>query len=331
KPPAMRVVLLIALIWLLVPHYAGLSPNPRLNHQVPFSLTPVAIRRDGGNRVGQLRFLRGYRLASADPAFGGWSSLLVEGDRFTLLSDGGELIRFRLDDTGRMSAPEMFSLPTGPGTGWTKDDRDSESMVRDPATGRLWVGFENWNAIWRYAPGFARAERHVEPPAMQQWPPNGGPETMARLADGRFLVIAEQVRDTAPPSVREALLFDRDPTETRHPPLRFSYMPPPGGFDPSDATQLPDGRIILLNRRLHLPDGFEVAVSIIDPRAIRPGATVKGSEIARFAGDVLHDNYEGIAVGADAGGPVIWIVSDDNQNMFQQSLLLAFRLDPATR
>ncbi|MFX6027712.1 esterase-like activity of phytase family protein, partial [Acinetobacter baumannii] len=83
-----------------------------------------------------------------------------------LLSDGGEMLRFNLDSGGRVRAPEMQSLPAGPGTGWSKEDRDSESMVRDPRTGQLWVGFENWNAIWRYAPGFARAERHVEPREM---------------------------------------------------------------------------------------------------------------------------------------------------------------------
>ena len=40
------------------------------------------------------------------------------------------------------------------------------------------------------------------------------------------------------------------------------------------------------------------------------------------------DNFEGVAVADDGGGaPLVYILSDDNFNFFQRTLLLLFRLD----
>lgn len=324
----MRLFWSVLLLLIFIPGWTNMAPNDHLDRSARITVVPVSIRPGASDRrVGRLTFLRGYRLTSRDSAFGGFSSLSVDGDRFTLLSDGGEILRFALDSQGRLTAPVTASLPAGPGTGWDKADRDSESMTRDPATGQIWVGFENSNEIWRYSPGFAQAERRAARAAMHDWPLNGGAESMVRLRSGAFVVLAEQATPRHGPG-RIALRFDGDPTVTKTPPVRFIYLPP-DGFDPSDATELPDGRLIVLNRHFSLRHGFTVIVTIIDPAAIRPGARVRGVAIARFAGDVLHDNYEGIAVARDGGRPVLWIVSDDNQSDFQQTLLLEFRLDPA--
>jgi hypothetical protein len=323
----MRLIWSVLLVLWLVPGWSTLSPREGLGSAARFTVTPVAIRGGSADRkVGRLTFLRGYRLTSPDPAFGGFSSLLVEGDRFTLLSDGGDIVRFRLDSAGHVANPWFGALPGGPGTGWVKEDRDSESMTRDPASGRIWVGFENYNQIWRYASGLARAERWVAPAAMRDWPSNGGPEAIVRLHDGRFVVFSEQ-QPGAHGQGRAALLFAGDPTAGNRPPLRFTYLPP-RHYEPSDVAELPDGRLIVVNRRFSIGAWFTVVLTMVDPAAIRAGAMLKGTEIARFSDGVLHDNYEGVAVVRDRGNVNLWIVSDDNQSVFQQSLLLEFRLDP---
>src|SRR4051794_31628260 len=56
-------------------------------------------------QVGALTYLGGVSLSSRDEAFGGFSSLSVVGDRFTLLSDGGNVVRFRMDADFRISKP----------------------------------------------------------------------------------------------------------------------------------------------------------------------------------------------------------------------------------
>src|SRR3546814_7012325 len=87
-----------------------------------------------------------------------------------IFSDGGNVVRFRMGRDWRIGAPQFTNLPDGPGAGWEKLDRDSESLAVDPATGDHWVGFENSNEIWRYDAGFTRALGHVAPPAMHNWP-----------------------------------------------------------------------------------------------------------------------------------------------------------------
>ncbi|OYY91269.1 MAG: hypothetical protein B7Y45_04145 [Sphingomonas sp. 28-66-16] len=325
----MRLLLSILLVLMMVPGWSGAERVAQFDRHRAFRARPVALfpGTPERRRLGALVFERGYVLASGDPEFGGFSSLLVDGDRFVLLSDSGEAIGFRLDQAGGLKERRFATLREGPGSGWDKADRDSESMTIDPATRQLWVGFENSNEIWRYAPGFARAETHSAPPAMHDWPGNRGPEAMVRLRDGRFVVIGES-EPWPGGKGRAAIRFDGDPTIHPRRGIRFSYLPPKG-YSPSDITELPDGRLAILNRRFTVFAGFRVVLTLIDPRAIRAGALVKGIELARFAPPSLHDNYEGIAAVREQGAIKLWIVSDDNQSIFQQTQLLKFRLDEA--
>ena len=192
----MRVFLAFSLLLLITPDWAG---EERL--ALPGGVAQVTAERVMLNpddpamrRVGALTFLGGVALDSRDPAFGGFSALLAEGDRFTLLSDGGNLLRFRMGSDWRPRAVRFDPLPAGPGTGWRKVDRDSEAMAIDSQDGRVWVAFESSNAVWRYAPDFTRGERWRAPPAMAKWPTGGGAESMTRLRDGRFVVLSESQR-----------------------------------------------------------------------------------------------------------------------------------------
>lgn len=331
----MRILGLVLLVLLLVPQWSGTPRLPLLGPRPVFTASPVLLvpGQPRVRRIGGLVFERGYRLTSPDSTFGGFSSLLVDGDRFTLLSDGGNIVRFRLDAAGRVHDRRFAELPDGPWTGWSKGERDSESMTRDPAGQSIWVGFENANAIWRYAPRLRRATGHAAPPAMADWSINGGPEAMVRLRDGRFIVISETHRGrfgARPADTRDALLFATDPVLAPRRVTRFRYHTRPG-FNPTDIAELPSGNLVLLNRRFSLWRGFEATVAILPRRSIGPGTSAQAIEIARFEAPFVHDNLEGIAVVEDAHGTALWIVSDDNQSALQQSLLMKFRFDPAWR
>lgn len=322
--PLATLFFVVAAVLLLAPGWSGeerlkLPETPARILARPILLDPGAPSR---RQVGALTFLNGVELTSPDRAFGGFSALLARGDAFMLLNDGGNVARFRLGPNGRVSEPSFAPLPAGPGTGWTKQQRDGEALAFDPHTGRLWIAFERANAIWRYGPDLRSAERAVRPVAMSHWRRNGGAEAMARLADGRFLVIAEE-RTRGPG--REALLFTGDPTDGREP-LRFRYLPP-DGFDPSDATQLPDGRVLVLNRWWGPPLRFRSALTVLDAGAMRPGAVIKGREIARIAPPLQTENFEGVAATLDQGRTVIWLLSDAGTPRFERTLLLRFGLD----
>ncbi len=318
---ALMILLALSCAW------SGPPRRPILGDRADIATWPVLLDERDPKKVtvGALTFLGGLQLTSSDGAFGGFSSMTVEGDRFTLLSDGGTIARFRLDGALRLTEPQFADLPAGPGTGWDKPERDSESMTRDPGTGRVWVGFERFNQIWRYSPGLTLPARGVAPTPMADWSVNGGAESMVRLHDGRFLVIAET--DRWPHSgARHALLFARDPVERPLKGFVFGYFPP-AGFDPSDAVELPDGRVLVLNRRIDLPFNWSAVLTVIDPRDFRPNRAVRGREIARLAAPLTVDNYEGLAITHEGSATILWMVSDDNQLVLQRTLLMKFKLD----
>lgn len=326
----MRVVLAVLILLICQLSASGEEPQLAFVGAARMSATQVTLdpKDPARRRAGALTYLGGVRLRSPQAAFGGFSSMQVHGDRFTLLSDGGQTVRFRMGGDFRPRDLFFGALAGGPGTGWRKGDRDSESQTTDPATGRVWVGFENANAIWRFdAQG--RTEAHARPPAMADWASNGGPEAMVRLASGAFVVISETTRPKGGAGHngdRIGLIFGGDPTDPKVPVQPFVYTPPKG-YDPTDMAELRDGRVLVLNRRVSLSDFFTARLVMIDRGAIRPGARVQGREIATLAAPLLHDNFEALAVTEQQGATIVWIASDDNREWFEQSLLLKFRLE----
>lgn len=324
---AMRILLSILLVLLFLPDWSGEPRLPLLPDHATIRVEQVALVGRDPARVtlGGLTYLGGVELHGPRPAFGGFSAMMVEGERFTLLTDGGNIVSFAMGGDWTPRAVRFAALPAGPGRGWHKRERDSESLTRDPATGQLWVGFERANEIWRYAPGFSAAQAHSAPPAMAKWSSNGGTEAMGRLRDGRFVVLAEDRRGSAKGTVR-GLAFNGDPVKAPRRGFTFSYRPP-RGFKPTDMAELPDGRIAILNRRFAVSSAFTAALTLVPRAAIRPGAVVTGREIARFEAPVRHDNFEALAVVREGRDTILWIASDDNQWPVQRSLLLKFRLD----
>jgi len=305
----------------------ALAPLPLAFRTVPQGVTATPVALDphdpGRTSLGKLRYLGGWVLKGTDRRFGGISSMTLQDGHFVMLSDGGVITRFRFaGKPGPVADYAMSELPDGPGDGTRKVDRDSESSTFDPVSGHVWAGFETRNQIWRYTKGFAKADGHVAPKLMATWPNNEGAEAMVRLRDGRFLVFAE-TRKRADGS-HLALLFPGDPVEGAQP-VVFGYRGPPH-FSPTDAAELPDGRVVVLHRRFNIPGGFAGALTVFDPREITPGGDVTGKPLAMLAPPLTVDNMEALAVDTQGGRTVLWIASDDNYFFGERTLLMAFAL-----
>ncbi len=280
-------------------------------------------RRD----IGGLHFLGGWVLTSDDPEFGGISAMVLDGDGFVAISDAGGLFRFALNGEGVITRADIAQLSAGPipddGGEVRKQDRDAEGLAHDPGTGRYWVAFERANGFWRFDSAFDRSEANIAPEEMEDWPANGGPEAMVRLADGRFLVFSEA--GDGPGDSREVLLFSGDPVEAGPPPLRLGYRPP-GEHRITDAALLPDGRLLVLNRDFSIFAGVSVIVSIVSLDTLAAGTILEGDIVARLDPPVTIDNMEALAVEERNGRTIIWMASDDNFNPLQRTLLLQFEL-----
>jgi hypothetical protein len=319
-----RMLLLIVIAGVLI-------SGPRKtfsNYSQNIALKPLLLdnNRPQIRRVGQLEFMAAWELGSGNQNFGGISALTALTDgRFVGTSDAGTLIGFGLANDDRIDRPFIAPLPNAFDKGLGYADRDSESIAYDPASGRFWVGYEGKAAIRRFSPGFARTEAVAYPIAMQKWGANSGAEAIIRLNDGRFAAFSEGF--DRPDGSYEALLFAGDPAEHGTRFFRFGYAPPKG-YQITDATLLPDGRVLTLNRRVAIPEGFTAIISILDPSQIIAGATVTGTPIAVLAPPLLVDNMEGITTTQERGRTIVWMISDNNFNIFQRTLLMKFALLP---
>jgi hypothetical protein len=306
---------------------SGSTPGtPSIVKAQKLTIFSQPVRLDPSNpqrqRNGRLTFLGGWHLTSDARIFGGLSALDVNGNRVTALSDIGAIIRFRLGRFGTVSDASLSPIPSGCGPVKAKTDNDTESLAHDGARSSWWIGMEWRNIICRTNGDFTQS-RFVAPRDMADWPRKRGPESLLRLNDGRFLTIAEEKFDQ---SVHRAILFDRDPTDPAAKAVQLSYRGP-DGFSPVDAAQLPDGRILVLNRRFALTSLFTANLMLLDPSAMTPGSILSGQVIATFESPVITDNFEGLAVSTENRRTIIWIVSDDNYMRWQRTLLLKFALD----
>jgi hypothetical protein len=321
----LRLVLLFPLMGALFGIWASAERAwaPIVPHRAVLNVAPVT----GIDRVnGPLRLLGAWSLTSTDPDFGGISALLALGDaRLVALSDAGGVFRFTADGTPRV-AMQLSQIPRGCGLRGLKKFQDSEAMAADPATGAVWIALERRDELCRTDGALAATSATQRPPAMAPWPNTGGAEAMVRLADGRFLVFAERDADSTNP-VTPVLVFDGDPAMPGTAVTRRAYRAP-AGYRPADAAQLPDGRILVLNRRFALPFRFSARLVAIDPGALDGDAVLRGAIVARFGPPALAENFEALAAERTAQGTILWIAADNNFLGLQRTLLLKYRLVP---
>lgn len=324
-----RRLLAVLLLIAVLPVSCLRESRPVPDHRQRISVTPLPLPAEAlsAPHLGPFRLEGVWRIASRNPMFGGYSTLQrLRDGQFLAISDHGHALRFSPpgDPPGSVRMQDLVS-----GVRRSKKERDAESSAYDPATGRIWIGWEGSNSISRHG-GDLRRHASVAPPAMRGWSLNGGAEAMTRLADGRFLVLAESFTSRFEDRRHEALLFPGDPTEGGTP-LRLT-LSGPARFSPTDMAQLPDGRVLILMRRAvwPLPFRFVGRIALADPAEIRAGEVWRARTVAYLSSSLPVDNFEGIVAEPRADGKVtVWIMSDDNGAATQRTLLWKMMVDPA--
>ena len=278
-------------------------------------------------RVGRLHFLGGLDLRWDKTGFGGISGLSVSvGGRLTAVTDRGHWFTARIvrERTGRLVDlvdAALRPLLDTEGRPVAGEWRDAEALERLPS-GDWLVSFEQRHRVWRYAAqtgGLAgRPAPLPTPRALARAPANGGLETLAPLPDGRVLMLTQSLK-RADGALAGWIIGDG---------IKAIGYRPARGFKPTDAALLPNGDLLVLSRYFSFLGGFKARLERVPAGAIEAGAALRGAPLAHFVPPLTVDNFEGLAVTRDAdGGTLIYIVSDDNFNFLQRTLLLLFRLD----
>ena len=316
-----RLALIIALAVLAVGGVRTIYPSDSQDinlRELPLNSDNLAQRQ-----VGALEFVAAWELRSHNENFGGISALVaLTNGRFVAIGDAGTLIRFGLTNDGRIDRATIAPLPNLQGPKMSYKDRDSEGLTYDPDSGQYWVSFEGKHAIRRYSTSFAQQTGLVRPTILQKLPRNKGAESMVRLQDGRFIIIAESLDD----DIHSAWMFSGDPIENATTATPFKFRPP-AGYRVTDAVQLPDGRIAILNRAVGFLSGFTAKVSLLNPESISRGSVLSADVIASLSAPLLVDNMEGVTVTNEGNKLFLWLISDNNFTIFQRTILMKFRLN----
>lgn len=206
---------------------------------------------------------------------------------------------------------------------------DAESVIVEPGTGDLIVGYEDAPVLGRVSPDLARWSR-IPLPVLAEWPDNQGPEAMTRLADGRTVIVGETYAHWLDRTRHPGLIFPGTPRPFESP-ARFELVMP-AGYRPSELAQMPDGRLLVLGRHFSLM-GFRSVIAVFAPQDVRPGAVITPQVIARIDDPRIRDNYEGMTVTREAdGSQIVWLVSDSNEMVWaQRTLMLKLRIGPEAR
>jgi hypothetical protein len=287
----------------------------------------------GLTRFGALEFLGGVELSSANPLFGAISAIRFRPDqrRFVSVLDTGHWLTGTIerDGDGRLKgiadARIMPMLDRLGETDTGKSAMDAEGLALKGD--HVLVSYEQYHRVDAYPdPGFETSPPDGTVPILIPRKKLRGNRSLEALMiapsssplSGATVVVAEDSLDEQGNML--AAVLD-GPLKGRFT-VRHS-----DDFDASDGVFLPDGDLLLLERRFSLARGIGVRIRRIAGADIRPGAVVDGTIIFEANSSYQIDNMEGLDAFRAADGTIhLIMVSDDNHSILQRSLMLEFRL-----
>lgn len=314
---------------------AGASSSWAAGDDVPVISRQISDFRIGSSETqfGSLEFLGGLEMVSSRALFGSLSSIRFRPDQkhFVVVLDTGQWLTGSIerDVKGRLSGlsdVEITPMKNSAGRSFEgKGHMDAEGLAFDGD--RILVSFEQAHRVDVYPdPGFAGSGAIATLPILiprKMLDDNRGIETItvapaSSPLRGGVVVVSERGLDSD--GNRLAAILSG--------PLkgRFSVKRD-GSFDITDGAFLPNGDLLLLERRFNMAEGIGMRLRRIKGADIRPGAVVDGDLLLEGNFNSQIDNMEGLdAFQAADGTTHIILVSDDNHSILQRNLMLEFRL-----
>lgn len=291
-------------------------------------------------RIGPLRYLGGVKLSARHPQFGGFSGLAILDvsdnvvTRLLAVTDQAHWLTLDLLYSADLQLSGVANALIAPvldrfGQPMAKADGDSEGLaLRTDADGGQIAGltFENRVRLAEHAGPFSgqtgpalvtRPTREVALPTLGTLPFNSGPEAFRYLGSaGDFVVITEGGEG---PDGSKAAMVRRGEMD-----IAFGVRTSEG-FAPTDVAVLAGERLLLLTRRYNPFLGVAAELSVLDIAGVTTGEVRTARTVVRLAPPLSVDNFEGLAVQRVGEGRYsLFLISDDNFNAFQSTLLLHF-------
>ena len=280
-------------------------------------------------RIGAFSYKGGWSIASDHGYFGGWSAVSIQGARLTLLSDRGTWLSAAFDpaDQDKLLKSANIGIISGRGPTWFDKYRtDLEAATPIYPSGFL-VSFEHNHRLEVMT---ERGGWHAPVPmptgVMEGLSPNSGIEAMTFDTEDRLLLFAERGRRAARglPSWRISATHDGQKQSEAF------YLKLPAGHSPTAARALPNGTIIILSRSFSLLKGTTIGLFRLSLPDRVKGLSIEPERLGLLQSPLVTENFEGLDLFRTSSSGErygVILVSDDNFNPVQSTLLLMFELD----
>ncbi len=316
----------------LVAHRALSKPRdlPLEPVAVEVRATPIPRFRVGSDetRFGKLDFRGGLLLTSPFSGFGGISAFTLDpsGRTFLAVTDASVLLSGTLETEGDrpVGLSHVMAAALRDDKGQllaTQGREDSESIAVSPDG--IFIGLETVNEIWLYPasnPLGQPGKRIAVPPEVKTLRRNTGLESLVYVPTGPLAGALIGIGEEGPTTGSDLpgfLIGGRTPG--------LFTIAKSGPFDATDAALGPDGELFLLERHYAVTTGVAMQIRRMRLADVKPGARLDGDILftANMAYEV--DNMEGLAVTRNAAGEtLLTLISDDNFNPLQRTILLRF-------
>jgi hypothetical protein len=289
-----------------------------------------------GQKVGELIWRGGIEISSEVEKFGGLSGITFTGEnqKFVIVSDIGNFFSGRLIYDENSQPLNLQNLTASAITNskgavlprkFAKDAEAIDVIYREGKYAAIRVGFENLTRVadfeLRNAMPIGAAKQIAIPQSLTKERTNTSLEALciappASPIAGSTLLITEDMADGN--NIAAFMLGKKDKG-------RFSIKRA-RGLNPTDCAFLENGDLLILERGTGFLS-FKMQLRLVASNEVRPAAKLKGKVILKASGGDI-DNMEGLAIHKDKNGiERITIISDDNFNTWERTLLLEFSLE----
>ena len=276
--------------------------------------------------LNKLKFVSGIEIKSNHPDFGGLSGLIINEDK-SLISVGDQGIwltgKIKIDENGKLveiingRLGHLKGNENNPLYKLGKSYTDAESI--ETYNNKFIVSFERKHRILIFNNIFLHSEIFYDRIKYLDLPDNGGIEAMAPLKNNLIFLLSENLI-YPDDKIAGYLLSDNK--------LKKVYVKKNGSFKPTDMSNLPDGNILLLERSFSPVRGASARISVIKYEDLKPNSVILPFTLDTLKPPMVVDNFEGISfLKLNDGGYYIFILSDDNFNFLQKTLLYQFYWD----
>ena len=265
---------------------------------------PIDFDRDDPDRkqFGKLVWRGGINLYAKSPFFGGYSALIIgpSGKSLLAISDAGTWLRANIDYDGRKlkglsgaSIGPILGRDGKPLAGDAQQDSEGLALIDgDTSKGTAYVAFERNHRVLRYpftSDRFGPPDGGLTLPAeTKRMSANRGIEAIVPIRVGRLkgttVLFSERLPDKNG-NLRGWLIGGPTPGA-----IALKNV---GGFDITDAAALPDGGILVLERRFRYSEGVKMRIRRIGAKDLKPGALISGEVLLEASDSSEHRQYGG--------------------------------------